>query len=536
MKFGTIQLDNAVGAILAHGLRHAEGIFKKGRILSREDVKALQAAGHDAIVGARLDVDDIPEDIAAHQVAVAVCGVGASAQAAFTGRSNIHAKIHGVAVVDVARVNALNHLHESLTLATLANHSVVDVKQMIATIKVIPFATPRHVLEKALAIIGAEPLVKVAEFTNKKAGLIITQLPQTKPGLIAKSETSIRERLAALGASLIETVVCGHSQNAVREEIARLNTKDCDPILVFGASAIVDRADVIPAALEEAGGHVIHLGMPVDPGNLMMLGRLGDASVIGVPSCARSPKVNGFDWVLERIVAGLDVTASDIMDMGAGGLLAEISSRPSPRDPQAKQPLAPRVAAIVLAAGRSSRMGTNKMLADFHGLTMVRATVENIRTSAVDEIIVVTGHDDEKIKSALDGINVTFVHNPDFADGMSTSLRCGVGAAEADAVVICLADMPLVKSDVIDRLIAAYNPTENRTIVVPTYRGEFGNPVLWGAEHFPHLMSVQGDRGARGLISQFKTDAVEIDAGTDAVLRDADTPTALADLTASKYS
>jgi molybdenum cofactor cytidylyltransferase len=521
LKFGTLALDNAVGAILAHGIKHGDGVFKKGRILSTADVKALQAAGHETVIAAVLDTNDVSEDTAAYRVAMAACGSGAVSRQAFTGRANLHSSVHGLIVVDEQRVHQLNHLHESLTCATLANHAVVGPRQMVATVKIIPFAVPKDVLAQAMAVIGDIPLLRIAAFQPMRTGLVITRLPQTKPSLITKSESSIRDRLAALGSTLSDVVVCDHAQRDVCHAITSLQTKGCAPVLVFGASAIVDRADVIPAAVVEAGGEVVHLGMPVDPGNLMMLGRLHKTPVIGVPSCARSPKRNGFDWVLERIVAGLDVAPSDIMDMGAGGLLAEIASRPSPRE---KPPSAPRITAIVLAAGTSSRMGSNKMLADFQGSAMVRATVTQALRSSVDEVIVVTGHDKGKVEAVLARMNVRFIHNPDFTTGLSTSLRCGVSAAQnSDAVIVCLGDMPLVDNTVIDKLIAAFNPTEHRSIVLPTYQGKFGNPVLWGSEHFDKLLALDGDRGARTLIESLKADAIEIDAGSDAVLRDADT-------------
>ncbi len=297
---------------------------------------------------------------------------------------------------------------------------------------------------------------------------------------------------------------------------------------MFGASAIVDRGDVIPAALVDAGGEVIHLGMPVDPGNLLMLGQLGEVPVLGVPSCARSPKRNGFDWVLERVLAGIIVTREDIMDMGVGGLLAEIPSRPSPREMQV--PTAPRVVAVVLAAGLGRRMGSAKMLADFDGKPMIVATVENVLASGVDEVIVVTGHESEKVVAALGGMKVRRVHNPDFESGMASSLRVGVEAVKsADAAVIILGDMPRVPAAVIDRLIAAFNPTEHRSIVVPTHKGQFGNPVLWGSEHFELLTGMQGDKGARSLIAGLKSEATEIEADAG-VLMDADTPDDLARL------
>lgn len=515
-------VSEAVGAILAHGVKHNEGVFKKGRVLSVDDVAELQRANIAEVIVARLDEDDVSEDLAARQLALVAAGQGVIAQQAFTGRANLHSSVHGLVVVDRPRVNAINHIHESLTLATLPPHSVVAPKQMLATVKIIPFAVKNRVLKDALQIVGERPLLHVRLFQKSHIGLIITTVAQTKPSIIAKSEASIRERLQALGLDLESVVVVPHVEAEVQEAIRKMRKQGSDCILVFGASAIVDRGDVIPAALVAAGGEVVHLGMPVDPGNLLMLGQLGEAPVIGVPSCARSPKRNGFDWILERVLAGLTVTGDDIMDMGVGGLLAEIPSRPSPREQQV--PTAPRITAVVLAAGLGRRMGGTKMLADFGGKPMIVATVENILASGVDEVLVVTGHDYEKIGSALSQLKVRLVHNPDYETGMASSLRVGVEAAKnADAVVIGLGDMPRVSAQVIDRMIAAFNPTEQRSIVVPTHQGQYGNPVLWGAEHFERLTSMQGDKGARHLIAGLKSEATEIE--TDAgVLMDADTP------------
>lgn len=528
MEFGAIAVAGAEGAILGHSVRHAGGMFKKGRKLSAEDIAALVAAGVSRVFAARLAPDDMPEDQAAAAVAQVIGGAGTQAQAPFTGRANLHAGVRGLAIVDVERVRALNRLHESLTLATVAPFAVVDVREMVATVKVIPFAVPRAILDGALAIIDERPLVRVAAFQEKQAGLVITRLPQTKPSIVAKSEEAMRERIAALGGRLAAVMVVDHQVAEVQRAISALRQQACDPILVFGASAIVDRGDVIPAAVTAAGGEVIHLGMPVDPGNLMMFGRLDDVPVIGVPSCARSPKLNGFDWVLERVMAGVPVSATDIMDMGAGGLLAEIPSRPSPREGKPKVQKAPHVTAVVLAAGRSSRMGENKLLMNIGGEAMVRRTVQ-AAVPAVQEVIAVTGRDGDAVARALDGLAVKIVHNPQFAEGLSASLRCGLAALppEADAALICLGDMPLVDAAVIGRLIAAFNPVEHRSICVASHRGARGNPVLWGRQHFAALMAVTGDKGARVLFDQYADEIVDVEMPDPAVLTDVDTLEAL---------
>ena len=533
MIFGKTPLSDAVGAILAHGTKHAGGMFKKGRVLSAEDVAALQAAGHTHVIAARLSADDVPEDEAARRIALAICDGGARAQEPFTGRANLHALEAGVLVFDEARIRAINHLHESLTIATLPNFARVSPRQMVATVKVIPFAVPRPVLEKALAIIDGKPLLRVSPFRAQRAALILTRLPQTKESILTKSEVVMRERLEAMGASLASVVICNHAQDDVAKAVAAARAAGHSPILVMGASAIVDRGDVIPAAVTEAGGDVLHLGMPVDPGNLLMLGQVQDTPVIGVPSCARSPKVNGFDWVLERVLADVPVSPADIMDMGAGGLLAEIPSRPSPREGASPALLAPRVTAVVLAAGLSSRMGANKLLADFHGKPLIAATLAKMESTGVDEVVVVLGRDADEVRRHVPTTMRT-VLNPDFADGIAGSIRAGVAAAaDSDAVLIVLGDMPLVEPATIGRLIAAFNPTEHRTIVAPTYHGQFGNPVLWGREHFPRLLALEGDRGARSLIGDLKAEAVEIAVDDLGVIADADTPEALAEMRAA---
>jgi molybdenum cofactor cytidylyltransferase len=534
MEFGSVATTQAAGSLLAHGVRAGEIVFKKGRLLSADDVASLLAANIRSVTVARLGPKDVSEDEAARDLAVAVSGHNTSAQQAFTGRANIHAACNGLVVIDTARIHAINHLHESLTVATLRPYSAVLPKQMLATVKVIPFAVPRDVLQKALAIVGDKPLLHVRSFQRQNVGLIITKLPHVKSSLIDKSQTAIAERLRAFGVTLKHVRLVAHSQDVVETTLRELQHMGCDCLLLFGASAIVDRADVIPAAVVGAGGTVLHLGMPVDPGNLLMLGEVKGTPVLGVPSCARSPKRNGFDWVLERIMAGVAVLPEDIMDMGVGGLLAEIPSRPSPRE--AAIASAPKVVAIVLAAGLGSRMGGNKMLAEVDGKPMVAVTVNNLLSSAVDEVIVVTGHDYEKVEESLSGLKVRIVHNPHYSKGLATSLRAGVEVAgDVDAAVVCLGDMPRVKPSVVDRLIAAFNPVEHRSIVVPTHNNTFGNPVLWGAEHFARLMQLGGDKGARKLLAELAADVTEVDAD-EGVLLDADTPEALAQLKSTANS
>jgi molybdenum cofactor cytidylyltransferase len=261
----------------------------------------------------------------------------------------------------------------------------------------------------------------------------------------------------------------------------------------------------------------------------MLIGKARGQPVLGAPGCARSPKENGFDWILMRLLAGLPVTRADVTGMGVGGLLMEIVTRPRPREERTPQ-TGRRVAALVLAAGRSTRMGAvNKMLAEIGGKPLVRIAAEQAVASHAQPVIVITGHEREKVEAALNGLPVRFVHNRDFAEGLGTSLKAGIGAVpqEADGAIVCLGDMPQVDAALINRLIAAFDPERGALVVVPSIEGRRGNPVVWSRRFFHDLMSVQGDIGARYLIGNYSEAVVEVPVTGDAALRDVDTPESL---------
>ncbi len=536
MRFGRLPLDEAEGAILAHSLRLPSRRLNKGQELGAEDIAALRAAGVAEVTAARLEADDVGENEAATAVAEAAAGEGTRTGPPFTGRCNIYAAGRGVAVVDRERIDRLNLIDEALTIATVAPFDVVEEGQLVATVKVIPLAAPKPVVEAGVAVAADDgALVRIAGFREHAAGLVLTRLPGFKESVLDKTVVTVRDRLEALGSRLEREVRCHHDEAAVAEAVRALLDQGCAPILIFGASAIIDRRDVVPAAIERAGGAVDHLGMPVDPGNLLLLAHCGETPILGLPGSARSPRVSGFDWALRRLLAGLSISRRDLMTLGVGGLLKEMPGRPQPRERErpaapADEPAAPVVAVLVLAAGQSRRMGrVNKLLAEIDGLPMVARVVDAALASRAASVIVVTGHEGGKVRAALEGRAVRFADNPDYAQGLSTSLRRGVAALDpgVDGALVCLGDMPRVEPQHIDKLIAAFDPAEGRTICVPTRTGKRGNPVLWGAEFFAEMQHVAGDVGARHLIGEHPEAVCEVAIDDEAIFTDIDTPDAL---------
>jgi molybdenum cofactor cytidylyltransferase len=527
MKFGPVRVEDAEGALLAHATTAGDRRFRKAHRLTAEDIAFLKAAGIREVVAAVLSDDDLDENAAAARIAAAMHFRGIDVKPAATGRVNLHASEAGIFTVDRALVDRLNAIDPAITLATVAEFKPVERGDMVATVKIIPFAVDRTLVDRAAALLAASEIFAVHAYRPMTVGFVQTVLPGLKDSVLSKTTRVMANRLARSGSTIGDELRTPHEAAPLTEAIEALAAAN-DMVIVFGASALCDFDDVIPAAIRQAGGEVLRAGMPVDPGNLMVLGRLGQKPVIGAPGCARSPKENGFDWVLDRLTAGLDVTAGDIAGMGVGGLLMEIPTRPQPRE-LAPPSAAAKVHAVVLAAGRSSRMGgPNKLMAHFAGKPLVRQTVERALASKLSSAVVVTGHQASRIREALDGLDIGVAHNPDFASGLASSLKTGIAAApdEAAGALVLLGDMPAVSSADLDRLVAAFRKAGGKAIVRATHDGKRGNPVILPRALFGSVAQLEGDTGARHLVEAGLMPVVDVEIGEGAAI-DVDTRDAL---------
>ncbi|WP_300538841.1 molybdopterin-binding/glycosyltransferase family 2 protein [Sphingosinicella sp.] len=518
MKFGRVPLDLAEGAYLAHAAHVGGRRIVKGKRLDAADIADARAAGLDELVVATLESGDLHEDAAAALLASAAAGPGLSAHPPVHGRANIVADAAGLLLVETAAIDIVNAHDEAVTLGTLAPFAPAAKSEIVATVKIIPFAAPEALVRSASA--SAKSVLRLAPFGTLRVAFIQTTLPGTSAKLLAKTAEVTQARCAALGLAAWREMRCAHTEEALAAVLAE--TADADIVLVSGASAISDRRDVIPAAIEQAGGGVLRLGMPVDPGNLLCLARIGTRPVIGLPGCARSPRRNGFDWVLERLWAGLDVSGDDIARMGAGGLLADVP-RPEPRP---KPAVGGSIGAVVLAAGRSVRMGANKLLADLGGRPVLAHVLDAVKEAGLSAIVV-TGNAEAEIAALAGHYGFPSVHAARYAEGLSQSLTAGIAAVPEDwsAALVLLGDMPEVSAGHIASLAAA---ADANRIAVPAHKGKRGNPVAWGRRYFARLRGLEGDVGGKALLAEFADDIVEVPVESDAIFMDVDTPEALA--------
>ena len=533
MWFGELPVSECVGCLLAHSQVLGNGRISKGTVLDESMIRQFSDNGYEVLTVARINADDIDENNAARMLAEVVSGVGTRVEKAHTGRVNIFAATDGLLDYDRASIVELNSVRPDTTLAVVAPDQWVLAGRMIASAKIIPYAVPEADIKKAVA---AATAIHVHSPQPTTAVLIQTVLPSITTKALDKTERVTRQRLDVRSAKLTVQERCDHQIQALCDALAKVSLTKPDLILIAGASAISDRCDVIPAAVEQQGGRVSRVGLPVDPGNLLMLAELNGVPVIGLPGCARSPKHNGFDLLLDKIVCRREITDDWLNGLSIGGLLGEVHDRPQPRVASAEKKVVdnnvqPRIGALVMAAGSSRRTGEkNKLLHTFNAKPMVCSVVESVLASDVAESLIVTGHQSEQLTHAVADYDLPALYCPKHAEGMAYSIATGLSRLQKyDAVLVCLGDMPHVNTEIINRIISAHKKVDDK-IVVPVYKRMRGNPVLLGRTFFDSLLQHEGDTGARHLIKQYPEKVFELEVDTDSILKDYDTSESLKEL------
>lgn len=528
MKFGEFKVEDSLGCILAHTVRAGGVVYKKGACLGEFEIEALSEAGVQTVTAVRMDAEDIDEDGVAEVIADALIAGGVQIGASQAGRCNLYASHAGMTQVDVKSIDLINQSGDGVLVATVRSFEVVESGRTIATVKVVPYALTKDRVAELVRLVSLAPAIGVSPFIAKKVGLVLSRVEGQKENLLDKAREVISARLETYGSAIAVEQRCPHATDDVAAALQAV-VGDVDMVLILGAASTCDAGDVVPAAIENAGGEVQVVGIPVDPGNLLVAGQLDGKAVFGLPGCARSPSLNGVDIVLSRVLAGVGAEASDFMALGVGGLLHDVAERQQPREAHGKPSMTNEgsVAAVVLAAGASRRMGAdNKLLKNVSGQPMVRRVVESALASGANPVIVVTGHEADRVRHALENLDVRFVHNPNYEDGLSSSVRVGIGhVPEACAgAMMLLGDMPKISADIIDALVGSFHAHSGQSVCVPVCEGRRGNPVVWPREFFPDMLDLSGDVGARKLFKRHQDRVTEIDVATSAIFLDVDTP------------
>ncbi len=337
MKFGPVPLEQAAGKILGHNVTGADGrrLFRKGKALEPGDIARLREMGRETVYVAESEPGDVEENEAAARIAAGLGDPRFRLSGPSTGRVNLYTLAHGLIRVDVLRLMEINRC-DGVTLATLRHNSAAIPGKMAATLKILPYALPQATLQRAVDIIKADgPLLRMDPLQERKVSLILSGSPWAKERVVSSFQSALEQRLARLGSALssVDFIALDqeHDEANLAQMITRRVAEGADLVVVAGETAIMDRYDIAPRAIERAGGHIIGYGAPVDPGNLLMLAELERVPILGAPGCARSPKDNIVDLLLPRLLVGDNLTREDITLLAHGGLLDDVPERPSPR-------------------------------------------------------------------------------------------------------------------------------------------------------------------------------------------------------------
>jgi len=336
MRFQAVPVEQAEGHILGHNIAGDNGrrVLRKGKAVTADDIALLKALGRRKVYVAVIAPDDIDENAAAERITQEVAGHGIRLSTAATGRVNMIASFAGVLRVDVSLLTALNNF-QGVTLATLPRHAAVPAGKTVATLKIIPYALPLTVVDEIQDVTAGKPIISLTPLAPKRVGLILSGSPISKERVTASFHTALSARLEQLHSNIERVDYVPLEDESGERQLADVIQAyiagGIEMIILAGETAIMDRYDIAPRAVERAGGEVTCFGAPVDPGNLLMLGYLGEASIVGAPGCVRSPKTNIIDLVLPRLLAGDRLTQADIVALAHGGLLEDVPERPLPR-------------------------------------------------------------------------------------------------------------------------------------------------------------------------------------------------------------
>lgn len=526
MWFGELPVSECTGCILAHSQLIGTTRIPKGTVLDSVIIEQFRNSDHKVLTVARLHPNDIEENVAAEMLAAAFAGHNTYLEAAHTGRVNIYASCDGLLEYDKTSVIRSNSINAGITLSVIAPDQWVLAGRMIASAKIIPYAVSTDAIDEA---VNAAAAMHIRSPVLTRVALIQTALPSLKSKVLDKTEKVTRQRLGVRASNLMVQQRCAHQVDELSQALLSVSESRPDIILIVGASAICDQNDVIPAAIEKLGGQVKRVGLPVDPGNLLMLAEHNGVPVLGLPGCARSIKHNGFDLLLDRIVCNVEITDVWLSSLCIGGLLGEAHDRPQPRvTVTANSKAESNVAALVLAAGSSRRAGnTNKLLHTFNAKPMICSVIESVLKSNVSAGLVVTGHQSDRVTQAIKSHNIPVCHCPRHSQGMAHTIATGLSHLQKfNAVIVCLGDMPHITERVLNQIVASQDCPDDK-IVVPVFQGVRGNPVMIGRTFFDSLLQHEGDSGARFLIKQYPEKVVELELDDESVLKDYDTAESL---------
>ena len=320
-----IRVEDAVGLPLLHDFTAImedgfKGVlFKRGHVVEESDIEALKNIGKDHIYVGELEADQVHEEDAIAEISDALFGANIEASDVSEGKINLTSKVKGIFIIDRALLRKINEIGD-YTITSKKSYSKVEEGDKLVGARIVPLWTERRQVEKAKEILKAGPIFEVKEFKKLKVGCIITG-DEVYYGRIKDAfRPVLMEKLAEFDAEVLGYEFLPDDEDKVVEAYEKFKEKGAD-LVIFTGGMSVDPDDITPRAIRKTGAEVIVQGIPMQPGNMLMVARDGGVYLMGVPGASIHSKITSFDFFLPRVFAGIDLKREDFLEMAEGGLL-----------------------------------------------------------------------------------------------------------------------------------------------------------------------------------------------------------------------
>ena len=321
-----IKVEDAIGQPLLHDITAImedgfKGVkFKRGHIIENSDIEALKNIGKDHIYVGELDADQVHEEDAVLEIKNLLANENIDVSDVSEGKINLTSKVDGLFVINRELLRKINTIGD-YTIACKKSYIKVNAGDKLAGVRIVPLWTEKTQLDQAKELLANEgPLFEVKEFKNLKVGCIITG-DEVYYGRIKDAfKPVLREKLGHFESQVIDFVFLPDDEDKLVETYKKFKNTGAD-LVIFTGGMSVDPDDITPRAIRKTGAEIIVQGIPMQPGNMLMVARDDNTYLMGVPGASIHSKVTSFDYFLPRVFAGLDLKKEDFIEMAEGGLL-----------------------------------------------------------------------------------------------------------------------------------------------------------------------------------------------------------------------
>ncbi len=489
MQVNEVKVFEAEGLILANDIELKSSIIKKGTKLSSSNISSLKLAGLETISCYKPNKNDIDAKTAIGMVAAAITGNNTAYILNDDGYCHIFAEKNGIIDIDEVRINRFNNSHPDIFINTIKKDEIVKKDDLLAVIRIIPYLINIDEVNNTIHTnTGQGSLISVADFNIKTTTLIQTTMPDTEEQLTSSTKIYLEELLLKADCKLKSDIKCEHNSEDIANSIYTAINQGAEFIIISPAKPTYGKSDIIPTALKESAIDIYKIHIPVETGFDTILAYKGKRiPVIQIPHNYHLGNNDTINKLICKLISKQKFNIEDITQLGFGSLSIKSNITNKTKSEllsgtSTKAKGKSTIAAIILAAGRGTRMGgNNKLLHEINDEPLFLQSIKSALKSKASPIIVVTGFEADRTEEYLRAYDVVILRNTGYKMGIKTSIDLALSSLphSVDGALLIPADMPGITTEHIDKLIKSFKPNKKEALCISEFEGVKKNPILW---------------------------------------------------------